>query len=207
MITKGHIRKAGYKAIVKENKSHQEAFDELSTSSSVDKKMLADELSKIPSSGRQNATSNLRSIFIGALVILIGLRLWGIVTVSLSGFLDAGIILIMVLFSVFVPALGIYGALASKAQVYRTTGFLLGINIIRAISSGGIYGEPKALITFGFIAIAIGLAFYIPSQLKTGYKKVMTEHYKDGQLMKQVKYSFEDTRARQSDILDGNSFS
>lgn len=204
---KKQIRKIAYSSIVKENKSHQEAFDDISSTEGVDQKMLADELSKTPSNGKQKSTLTLRYIFIGALTILAALRIMAIVLLGMEGNINGSLIGIMVLFGVFVPGLGIYAALFSKVEFYMSTGIFLTISLFRSITRGEMNAEPETLIGLVPFAIAVALAFYIPTRLKTVYKREVTERSVDGKLNKEIVYIFEDTRLNQSDLLDGNSFS
>ncbi len=206
-MTKKQIRSAGYKAIVKENKSHQEAFDDISSIQGVDQKLLADELSKIPSNGKQKSTSTLRYIFIAALILLAGMRILAIVLLGIDGNIGGSIIMLLVLFGVVVPGIGIYAALVSKVELYMTTGIFLSISLFRSLTKGEITTDPETLIGLIPFAVAVALAFFIPTKLKTPYKRTVVEHFIDGKTNKKIEYIFEDTRLNQEDILDGNSFS
>lgn len=201
-MIKKQMRILGHKAIVKNNKSHQEAFDELSQTEGVDRQLLADELSKIPSNGKQKSTTSLRYIFIAALGLLAALRILGIIVIGMEGSINMGLIALMVLFGVFVPVMGIYAALYAKVELYMTTGILLGISLFRSISRGELNTEPETLVSLIPFAVAMGLAFYIPLKLKTKNTRIITERFVDGKTVKKVDYEFEDTRMNESDILD-----
>lgn len=201
-MLKKQIRTLGHKAIVKNNKSHQEAFDELSQNENIDKQLLANELSKIPSNGKQKSTASLRYIFIAALVLLAAIRIIGIIMIGMESSVNMGLVYMLVTFGVLIPGLGVYAALFSKSELYMTTGILLGISLFRSVSRGELNVEPETLVALIPFAVAIGLSFFIPFKLKTPHKRVVTESYVDGKLVKKVDYEFEDTRLNESDILD-----
>lgn len=201
-MLKKQIRTLGHKAIVKENKSHQEAFDEISQTPGVDLKLLADELSKIPSSGKQKATAGLRYTFMGALLVLGGYRVLGIVLLMTDGLPNIGFIAFIILLSIFVPVVGIYASLTRRVEHYTTTGILLGIAVFRSVSKGEIHVDINSLFYLLPVVIAFGLAFYIPTKLKTPYKRMVTNHFSDGKTQEKVSYYFEDTRFDGMDVLD-----
>lgn len=203
-MTKKQIRAAGYNFIVKENKSHQETFDELSITNGIEKKMLADELSKIPSNGKQNSTSALRYIFIISLVLLAGLRIFGIIVLGMSTSMNASVIGLLVFFGVIVPGIGIYGAIYAKVELYMTTGIFLTISLFRSITRGELNAEPETLLVMIPFFVAVALAFFIPTRLKTSYQRTVKEHFIDGKSQKKIAYEFEDTRASDSGLLDSN---
>lgn len=201
-MIKKQIRTLGYKSIVKENKSHQEAFDEISQSPGVDLKLLADELSKIPSSGKQKATASLRYTFIGALVVLGGYRVLGTLLLLTDGVPDIGFMVFIILLSIFVPVIGIYTAISGRVEHYTTTGILLGMAVFRSVSKGEIHIDVNSLFFLLPVLIAFVLAFYIPTKLKTPYKRTVSNHFSDGQTQEKVNYHFEDTRFNAMDVLD-----
>lgn len=202
-MIKKQLRTLGHKAIVKEHKSHQEAFDEISEHPGVDRKLLADELSKIPSSGKLKATTSLRYTFIAALAILGGVRLLALVLLMIEGGMpNLGFLAILIALSVAVPVLGIYTALAGRVEHYTTTGVLLAISVFRAVSRGEIHIDWESLIFLLPLVIAFGLAFYIPTKLKTPYKRTVTNHFSDGKSQEKEHYYFEDTRYNETTILD-----
>ena len=196
------MRTLGHKAIVKNNKSHQEAFDELSQKQGVNKQVLASELSKIPSNGKQKSTTALRYVFIATLVLLAAIRIVGIVLIGMESSVNMGLMYMLIAFGVFIPGLGVYAALVGKSELYVTTGILLGVSLFRSVSGGELNLEPETLVALVPFAIAIGLAFFIPFKLKTPHRRVITESHVDGKLVRKVDYEFEDTRLNESDILD-----
>jgi hypothetical protein len=201
-MIKSQIRNLGGKAIVKEKKSHQETFDELSQTPGVDQQFLAEELSKIPSSGKVKSTASLRYTFIACLAFLGVLRMVGIVMAQIEIRFDLRFVLFVVILSLIAPAAGIYAALFHKIHFYRTAGILLIFGLYQSIKRGQLALEAESLLVLIPFAAAVFLAFYIPSKLKTPYKKSITENFKDGKLTKEADYVFEDTRMTESDILD-----
>lgn len=201
-MLKVQIRSHGHKAIVKNNKSHQEVFDELSQTEGVNLQLLADELSKIPSNGKQKSTGSLRYIFVAALVILAIMRILALVLIGMEGTLDLGFLLFMLIIILIAPGIGIFAAFSGRAHSYMSCGILLLITLFQSIRRGELQMEPQALIVLIPFFLAIVLAFYIPTKLKTPYKRIETESYVDGKLVKKIDYAFEDTRVNESDILD-----
>lgn len=201
-MTKKQLRSAGYKAIVKNHKSHQEAFDEISETPGIDRQLLADELTRIPSSGKQQSTTLLRYIFILALALIIAMRIYTIVIMGFGGGMTQSIIGVLILFGILLPGYGIYAALFSKSDLYSMVGILLLLGIVRFVTRELFTADPITYIAFIPFAVAIALAFYIPFKLKTPYKKTVSERFIDGKMQQKTHYEFEDTRANQSDLLD-----
>ena len=201
-MTKKQLRSAGYKAIVKNHKSHQEAFDEINETPGIDQHLLAEELTKIPSSGKQQATTSLRYIFIVSLILIIAMRIYAIVVLGIEGGMNPSLIGVLLLFGILIPGYGIYAALFSKSELYSMVGFLLILGIFRFVTRESFSADPITYIAYIPFAIAIGLAFFIPFKLKTPFKKTVSEHFIDGKMQHKTRYEFEDTRANQSDLLD-----
>ncbi|MFK7787299.1 MAG: hypothetical protein AB8B56_19405 [Crocinitomicaceae bacterium] len=201
-MTASQIRNKGYAAIVKNNQSHQEVFDELTQTKGVDRDLLAEELSKIPSSGKQKSTASLRYIFVTCLAFIALLRLLAIVMVQIEGRVDLLFLVFLSTIIIIVPVLGTYAALFHKNHLYTGTGLLLIVSLLRTIQHGELPMKLESLIVIIPFATSIFLAFHIQSKLKTAYKKTMTESYTDGKLVKKIDYVFEDTRVNESNLLD-----
>ena len=190
-MTKRQTKKAAYKAIVKNNVSHQEIFDKLSKESELDTESLADEIAKIPSAYKAKKHQIVRFIYIGVLGLIIIMRTLGITALGFSQNFDITVLVIAVLIGLIIPALGIYGALTSRIDDYRTTGIFLLIGIFNSFSKGQITSDlSDILVLLPFIA-AIALAFFIPTQLKTPYTKKVATQESEGVQKKSIEYIFE----------------
>jgi hypothetical protein len=203
-MTKREIRKAGHLAIVKDGNSHQDAFDAIQAKGKVERNLLAEELSKIPSTGKLKSTLILRGIFIGALSLIIVARVISLVTIGLEGQFNMGLLIGLVALGILVPVIGIYGALFAQPHLYYSTGMLVGLSIFRSLTNGEMVVSSEMIVILIPFFVAVVLAFFIPSKLKTPYKKSTSEHIIDGKSVKRMEYVFEDTRLNPTDLLDNH---
>lgn len=204
-MTKRQLRKATYKAIVKENKSHQEAFDELSKDSSVDLDELANELSQVPSPVKNSSQQLLRYTFIGVLILIIIIRILGILGLDYQLKLDPIFLLLVIVLGLFAPVYGIVGVLTSRIYFYRSTAMLIGLNLFRSLKDiqGGT--EPMALLIFLPFIAAIALGLFIPTKLKTPYTKNRIKEDVDGVTKSRYEYVFENNKLPgSSDLIDAD---
>lgn len=199
-LTKRELKKAAYQMIFKEGKSHQEAFDNLRKTKSIASDDLAEMIAKIASRQKLKEQYVLNYIFIGLLAVIIILR--GLSIVGL-GSTDMGILSIAFLIAFIVPGLGIYGALAGKTEFYFSTGALLLITMIRTITNQNFSNDPLNFVFAIPIVLASVLAFYLPSKLKTPYKKTIEQKEVDGVVKPRAIYQFEENRFFREDLLDG----
>lgn len=202
-MTKRETRKAIYKAIVKEGKSHQDTFDALKGSSELDSEALANEVSKTPSDFKKEKFKILILSYIILLGIVIVLRSLGVYALMAESNIDMNFILLMVALGIILPLAGIIGALTSRADSFRMIGILLLIGVIRSFTNQNIILDPLTIIALIPFAAVIVLAFIIPSKLKTTYtKKVLKEEF-DGKTKTSLTYHFdEEERIQRSDLLD-----
>lgn len=200
-MTKRQLRKATYKAIVKENKSHQEAFDELSQDSSVDLDKLADELSQVPSPAKNSKLQTLRYLFIGILVLIILLRIVGMISLNELMQLDPKFLLLAVILGLFVPIYGIVGALTSRAEYYRTTAMLIALNLFRTLISGKMSTELFDLLFIIPSIIAVILGVYLPLKLRTKYVRNRISEDIDGIKQSKYEYTFENSKLPENNEL------
>ncbi len=198
-MTKRQLRKAAYNAIVKENKSHQEAFDELSQHSSVDLDELANELSQVPSPAKNSSQQLLRYTFIGVLILIIIIRILGILGLDYYMKLDPIFLLLVIVLGLFAPVYGIVGVLTSRIYFYRSTAILIGLNLFRSLKDIQTGAEPITFLFFVPFLAAIVLGLFIPTKLKTNYTKTLIKEEKDGVSKSRYEYVFENNK------LPGNS--
>lgn len=190
-MTKRKIKKAAYQAVVKEGKTHQDTFDELRKSSEIGQDALADEVSKIPSFNKNNSQQFLRYIFVGILCLVIIMRTLAIVGLSLESNINSNIIIFAILIGVLIPVYGIVGALTSRVDAYRTVGILFILSIFRSFTKGEMSSDPLNYLALIPFVAAIVLAFYIPTKLKTNYKKQVDKKEEDGKVITSYQYVFE----------------
>lgn len=201
-MTKREIIKAGRTAIIKNGKSHQEAFDEIKEIEKVERNMLAEELAKIPSSGKLKSTVILRGIFVAALVIIIALRVLSLLAIGLNENINFALVLGILALGIIVPVVGIYGALFARPNNYFPTGILMVVSVFRSMTQGEMTANTETFIVLIPFVVAAFLAFFIPSRLKTPFKKIVSEQFVDGKMVKRMEYVFEDTRLKPSEVLD-----
>lgn len=163
-------RTAVYKAIVKDGKSHQETFDDLSTKTTLDQKWLANEIAKFPTKNANEKQNVLRYIYMGLLVLAILLRLiWIFSAYQVDQSNNSALVLLAAL-GILIPMIGIIGSIKRNIQSYTTIAIIGFINIFRTISYFQNTDNPLLLIgLFPYVGIII-LALYIPTKLKTPYK-------------------------------------
>lgn len=204
-MSKRQAKKAAYKAIVKEGKSHQECYDSLRKEIKINAKDLAEEISKIPSTGKTNETATLRTFYLIILGIIIVLRALGAISLTEGNF-ELPMILLFVAVGVVFPAYGIYGSVTRRIESYRSIAIILGLGIMRSFTrdAGEHIGPETLYVLIPFVA-AIALALYIPTKLKTPYTTTMSQvKMENGKTRNVVNYTFEDTRAVNDDILDSS---
>jgi hypothetical protein len=204
-MNKRKIKKAAYKAIVKDNKTHQETFDELRKTSSIDTETLADEVAKIPNSSKHNRLQTLRFIFIGTLGVIMFLRVLGVFSIISLKVMNPSILLVAVGLGLIVPVIGVYGALTARVELYRTTGILLVLSVVRSFTNGQVSADPINYLVLIPFAIAISLAFYIPTKLKTDYSKKVVKHEVDGKTKTSYQFIFDSNDLEaDNELLDVN---
>lgn len=203
LMNKFKTRKAIYNSIVRENRSHQETFDDLSQKTSCELKWLADEIAKYPSKSRNEQHKVLRYIYIGLLSLAIILRVVWTLSIVQFNIINNSAIVLLIALGVLIPLMGIIGSFKRNIQSYTSMAIISFINIFKSISYFENSDNPLLLIgLFPYVGIII-LALYIPSQLKTPYKiEVMEEEGSTGVLISE-KFIFEAPfLENDSDILD-----
>ena len=193
-MTKRQLRKAAYTAIVKENKTHQEAFDQLSQNNSVDLDDLANELSQVPSQAKNSSQQLLRYTFIGVLILIIIIRILGILGLDYQMKLDPIFLLLVIVLGLFAPVYGIVGVLTSRIHFYRSTAMLIGLNLFRSLKDIQTGTEPMALLIFLPFIAAIALGLFIPTKLKTNFTKTRIKEEIDGVTKSRYEYVFENSK-------------
>ena len=203
-MSKRKIRRQGGKLILKQGKTHQSAFRELVPESKLSHQEIANELAKIPSQRKVETVKIFNIIFIVCLSLVILLRIIGIIALGVLDNMGTGPLLLIILVTLIVPAVGIYGAINYKAEIYKSVGILLLIGIFRSVTNGDFAYVAKDTYTLiGYIPyfVAIALAFYIPTRLKTAFSiKVVTKE--DGSKKKQIIFEEEPTEVSDSEVLD-----
>ncbi|MFT6922254.1 MAG: hypothetical protein ACJA1C_001256 [Crocinitomicaceae bacterium] len=195
-------RRAAHDLIFKENKSHQEAFDTLSKEISGSKEGLAGEVSAIPSKAQYDRIKILIYIYVAFLSIVLILRSIGIYFVA-QDIEQPVILLLLVALGIFLPVLGIFGALTARMEIFKSVGILMAMNIFRSISNSGGLDELTLYVTIGLFAVCAGLAFFIPTRINTPFTKQLVETEIDGETKNSMQYTFETTnRNENNELLD-----
>lgn len=204
-MTRRELKKNAYRMIVKENKSHQDTFDELRRDQVNGPEELAEDISKIPSQEKQKQNQTLVYIYVGMLALVILLRIVGITLTFGIMNIEANMLLVLIALGVILPAAGIFGALTRRQDSYRTIGILLIVSIARALTRGEVAADPLALIWLTPTAVAIALAFYIPTRLKTNFTKKLIQAEVDGKIKKTLEITFQaPDKIFAPDVLDAN---
>jgi hypothetical protein len=201
-MTKRQARKAAYRLILKESKSHQAAFDELSGDKGLGNDDLAEEISKIPSERKRKSFAPLVYLYIGLLLLIIALRSLSIYVLATSDTFNAALILMAVILVVAFPIYGIYGALTARNESYKTIAIIMGLSIFRSFrQSPDEFSTEFFLVLIPFVAL-IGLGLFIPYKLKTPYTISVVKEQDGVQLKSKKKYTFEASRLADEDLLD-----
>lgn len=200
-MTKREIRKKAQEAILKEGKTHQEAFDELRNNSAIDAETFANEIAKIPSSMRMAITANLRYTLIALLSLNVVMRTILIVGFSAVYELHPAIILPFVFLGIFVPAMGILAAAKGNNQLLLSTGLLMILSLVRGLKDTD-FTDPITLVILAIVVATAGLCFYLQHKLKTPFRKTSREIVVDGQVRTQLHFEFESSRHGSDELLD-----
>lgn len=204
-MTRRELKKEAYRMIVKENNSHQQTFDALRKDAKNGIEELAEDIAAIPSNTKQEQNKALLYTYIISLGVVILLRVLGVLAIFDPQKINGAFILLIVALGVLVPAGGIYGALSRRHETYRTIGILLILSIVRAVSKGEISPDPFTFIFLIPTIVAIALAFYLPTRLKTKFSKKTVQEEVDGKLRKRFEVTFEkEEQDFATDLLDAN---
>lgn len=199
-MTRREIRKAAYKAIVKEGKSHQECFDSLKEDPKINIENLAKEVSKVPSTGKSEEFANLRNVYIVCLALVVVIR--AISITQLTGALDGKALVFLILLGIIYPAYGIYAALVRKTETYNSMALIIGVNIIQSLAKTKNFDFNSIWVLIPFVAVTV-IALVLSFKLKTNYKKeIVTIKDPEGNSINKTIYTFEDTRKSNEEILD-----
>lgn len=201
-MTKRQLKKAAYTAIVKEGRSHQVTFNSLRTQSDLELETLANEVAAIPSKDKSEKYKTLRYLFVGILVLLLIIRGLGIAAFGMIQEINPPLLLVLILLGIVVPALGIYGVFTSKVDLYKTTGILLILGVVRSFSNGQFSTEIIDLLFLIPVGLAIGLAFFIPTKLKTPFTKKVVIKEVNGVNKKALDFVFDETKLVDEELLD-----
>lgn len=202
-MTRRQLKKAAYKAILKENKSHQETFDELVVKAEIEKEKLADDVSKVPSTIKMQEQKTLIYSYVAVLGLIIIMRGTTIAGFGFSEQLDLRLVGLMIILGMAVPALGIWASLTGRMDQLVSVGILLGISVLRSFTNGHVQIDSTILLFLIPVAVAIVLSFYLPTRMKTPYKKQINKEEIDGRTHTRVEYKFAATgRVQHPEIVD-----
>ena len=201
-MNRNKVRKAAYKGIAKEKKSHQDFFDEFRKANRVNSELLAQETSKIPSISKMKETTALRYTYVVPLVVILALRIIGVTELTQAMRMSGGLIALALILSLGVPVLGIVAGLTQRANLYNPVGLLMALAIFRSFTNKSIEMDETVFIVLIPIVIVIILSYYIPTKLKTGYEKTVKKEMTGDKELTRVKYIFETSSVDSDEILD-----
>ena len=203
-MTRRQTQKAIYASVVKDGKSHQETFDALKEENYSDLDALANEIVKVPTSGKIAENKSLIYTYIGLMGFILLLKALGVYILLEAVTANPAILIGAVALGILVPALAIYGAITNRHQFYFVTSMLLILGLIRGVTSGGFNNDMETLIILAITIIAITLGFVIPYKLKSKYEKTTKKETTEEKTRTIFVYTFEDTRVGNRDVLDRN---
>lgn len=201
-MNRNKVRKAAYKGIAKEKKSHQDFFDEFKKANRVNSELLAQETSKIPSISKMKETTALRYTYVVLLVVILALRIIGVTELTQAMGMSGGLIALALILSLGVPVLGIVAGLTQRANLYNPVGIFMALAIIRSFTNKSIEMDETVFIVLIPIVIVIILSYYIPTKLKTGYEKTVKKEMNGDKEVTRVKFIFETSSIDSDEILD-----
>lgn len=203
-MSRRKLRKKAHQLIVKEGLSHQQVFDDLRTECDFGLEKFAEDLSKFPSKARIEKTKNLRYVFIASLVLVSLLRIAGIFVLIQEMNLPFGFFIFGLLIALFVPVIGILAAILHHVNNYNGVAILMALGIFRGFTRGEIEFDMLTILLLIPFIVGIILAIYIPTQLKTSYKKTTSTIEKEGKKFKKTDYQFEEESPAlwSDDLLD-----
>lgn len=203
-MTKRQTKKAIYQAIVKDGKSHQQAFDELKSSSEMDLESLANEVSKVPSAAKNEQFKTLVYSYVILLGVIIVLRALGVFGLFYGQNINMNLILLFIALGIVFPVMGIVGALTFRIDSYRSIAIIMILGIVRSFNKEVIDAIDIYFILtlIPFLAVII-LAFIIPTKLKTEYTKKVNKTESEGKVKTSLSFVFDENVAiERADLLD-----
>lgn len=204
-MTKRETRKAAYRLIVNEKKSHQQTFDELRGNTEMEISSLAKTVGTIPSLEKRRKNKTLVIVYVVLLGLVIITRSMGILGLSMMGGMNSPVLLLLLALGLVVPGIAIFGALTSRVEIYYSTAGLLAYSIFRAFTKDAMFFQDVFSLIFIIpTVLVIALAVIIPFRLKTPYteRKVVEEN--DGHKTVRIMIEFEQSENNNlnPDILD-----
>jgi len=203
-MTKREARKEAYRQIVKQNSTHQEVFDELRGTSSLDVSALATVVAAIPSAEKREKYKSLTIVFVVVCSIVILLRVLGLVAMTAAMNVNMPIFLLALVLGLVVPAVAIFGALTWRMEMLQGSAGLFVLALIRSFSNvKEVSNDPIILVAVVPFLVAIILAFLIPYKVKTGFRETVITEEKDGKRISKKTVVFDQQEKIQSlDLLD-----
>lgn len=203
-MTKRQIRNAAHKSIFKDGKTHTQTFLDLRPNTDWPDNSLADLVSGIPSQQKFAETKPIWTAYLGILGAIVLLRLSFIFLLfqEFGSDMEPIILVPLVIFSIFVPALGIYAVLTGKRNSLPSIIILLILGVIRGLEKTFDYMTWDSFLFFGLLAGLIVITILLWNKWKTPYttqvEKVATENgTQDG-----LRYQFEDDVPSNAELLD-----
>lgn len=200
-MTKRQLKKSAREKIVLQGKTHRETFEELKGTPGFSQTEIADELAKVPSQIKREQNRILQWIYIGAVCLIVLLRLLGIVTIGQE--LNGAALLLLLAIGFLVPGIAIFSAVTYRMDAYRSVAILFILSVVRSFRQLDVT-DPISLVVLAIHVVAIGLAFWIPERMKTPYtSSVSVVIDEEGKQRRVTEIVFPDSAAAErGDLLD-----
>jgi hypothetical protein len=197
-VEKKEIRKKGYAEIIKNGRTHQEVYDEIKTTRPAFNKTIAQHLGDIPSMAVRSKWQIWLNVYIALTGVMVLLRILG-VFVLLEQKVAPMIILVAILLSLVLPAVGIFGALKYKLELLKSTSFIYVIFTVRSLSQ--VEMDVSSIIVLSLVASIVLLGLLIPYKMKTLFKTTIVKKEIDGKVLTDYDIQFEDSFVHTNDDL------
>lgn len=203
-MTKKQARKEAYFQIVKQNKNHQEVFDQLKTTSGVEITFLATIMSGIPSVVKRRNNKTLIVVIIlcsSSFILLRILKFW--LFFSVPG-IEMKSLVIYTFLGVILPVFVIISAIRWKMEPIGAVALLLIFNVIGTVLEEGIQlVDPFELLSLLLQMGIIVLGFMLLFRTRTAFKVKESIVERDGKSVFRQIVTFDDeTKMENTGLLD-----
>lgn len=201
-MTKGKALKAARQLILKDNYSHQEAFEEIRQNKDLSTEDVADAVSRVPSQSSISKIAAWRIVYIVMMVLVVVLRVLSVIATGGLNNINSGVVLLLVAASVVIPILAIVMVIQHNYETLRFVSILLILSVLRSFKH--FEAEWYAIVPLIPYAGAIILGFILGPLAKVPYRNELREYTtEDGTVKKRREYIFETSKApSNNDILD-----
>lgn len=203
-MTKKLARKEAYLQIVKQNKNHQEVFDQLKTTSGLEITFLATIMSGIPSEAKRRNNKTLIVVMIlccSLFIVLQMLKFW--LFFSVPG-IDLKSLVIYTFLGVILPVFVIISAIRWKMEPIGAVSLLLILIVIGTLVEEGVQLiDPFQLLSLLLQMGIIVLGFMLLFRTRTAFEVTESIVERDGKsVFRQVVTFNEEAKIENTNLLD-----